>query len=201
MQDVGDGAVQLTPDSEWISLHAWTEPHSSCNLVKSKTKAKPFSVWKRINSILLLANNTPNPMYKQLKELRVSLDKLLIKQQISWKNPKLLLGRKVRDIRIGIISKTFLGINFFFTSKRKRSMNVRCYLLKVVSTCRTPNCVGSSCPASSAQSHRAQATWKDSKQKEIPAAESTVFTGNTTLRIFPMCFNYSCKEGNILWIT
>lgn len=51
----------------------------------------------------------------QLKELRVSP----VKYQISWINPK-LLGQKVRDLRIGIISKTFLGIKFFFSmSKRK----------------------------------------------------------------------------------
>lgn len=58
-------------------------------------------------------------MYMQLKELRGSLDKLLIKQQISWKNPK-LLGQKVRVIGIGIISKTFLGINFFLHIKKKK---------------------------------------------------------------------------------
>lgn len=50
----------------------------------------------------------------QLKELRVSP----VKCQISWKNSK-LLGQKVRDLRIGIISKTFLGINFFPCQKEK----------------------------------------------------------------------------------
>lgn len=59
-------------------------------------------------------------MYMQLKELRGSLDKLLIKQQISWKDPKLLLGQKVRVIGIGIISKTFLGINFSSHQKKKK---------------------------------------------------------------------------------
>lgn len=59
-------------------------------------------------------------MYMQLKELRSSLDKLLIKQQISWKNPKLLLGQKVRVIGIGIISKKFLGIYFFLHIKKKK---------------------------------------------------------------------------------
>lgn len=59
-------------------------------------------------------------MYMQLEELRGSLDKLLIKQQISWKDPKLLLGQKVRVIGIGIISKTFLGINFFLHIKKKK---------------------------------------------------------------------------------
>lgn len=61
-------------------------------------------------------------MYMQLKELRGSLDKLLIKQQISWKDPKLLLGQKVRVIGIGIISKTFLGINFFSSHQKEKEI-------------------------------------------------------------------------------
>lgn len=51
----------------------------------------------------------------QLKELRVSP----VKYQISWKNPK-LLGQKVRDLRIGIISETFLGINFFSPCQKEK---------------------------------------------------------------------------------
>lgn len=55
----------------------------------------------------------------QLKELRISLDKLLVKYQMCWKNPK-LFGQKVRDIRIGIISKTFLGIKIFSPCQKEK---------------------------------------------------------------------------------
>lgn len=155
---------------------------------KNNKKNKP--------SILPLANNI-SPMYKQFKELRISLDKLLVKYQISWKNPK-LLGQKVRDNRIGIISKTFLGIKIFASCQKEKEYE-SLMLFKVILHCRTPNSLGRSCPASSTPVSQSSSHMKMTvSRKKFLAAESTVFTGNKKLRIFPMCFNSSFKEGNIL---